>query len=399
MEIDSYQKKLSEILNSIYTNKDFLKSVFQKERRNMQSVKKVFADIIRYYIMSRDEHIYYSYKQIYEKIAEFDKRRPWRVVDGKLNPNFREKYDKWYNEICERIDTNGYITHSFYGKEGELIRKYGLNYTKYWNDEEKNEHNDAQQALVRLLEFFSNTRYRVDSYHTVRFEPSRMPSLDLKLIYFSTPGDTTFLYTLDGSPTILYEQLLQGFISELGDLKGKTKKEKIREILNTRANNLDYLYLSANEKEIKQRYLKQLASDDIDRVVDYYCDGYQGFALVRISDIRNLGIKLGVGDLKETGNNKYSFDELIAKEEERFIETRKYWDKVERVKGNPRKNLFYPSDFFSSDADTHTFSYFENFYSKAEDLDQIPVECVSCIDAFDIIKIKQEMEDRENGER
>ena len=399
MEIDSYQKKLSEILNSIYTNKDFLNSVFQKERRNMQSVKKVYADIIRYYIMSRDEHIYYSYKQIYEKIAEFDKRRPWRVVDGKLNPNFREKYDKWYNEICERIDTNGYITHSFYGKEGELIRKYGLNYTKYWNDEEKNEHNDAQQALVRLLEFFSNTRYRVDSYHTVRFEPSRMPSLDLKLIYFSTPGDTTFLYTLDGSPTILYEQLLQGFISELGDLKGKTKKEKIREILNTRANNLDYLYLSANEKEIKQRYLKQLASDDIDRVVDYYCDGYQGFALVRISDIRNLGIKLGVGDLKETGNNKYSFDELIAKEEERFIETRKYWDKVERVKGNPRKNLFYPSDFFSSDADTHTFSYFENFYSKAEDLDQIPVECVSCIDAFDIIKIKQEMEDRENGER
>ena len=399
MEIDSYQKKLSEILNSIYTNKDFLNSVFQKERRNMQSVKKVYADIIRYYIMSRDEHIYYSYKQIYEKIAEFDKRRPWIIIDGKLNPNFREKYDKWYNEICERIDTNGYITHSFYGKEGELIRKYGLNYTKYWNDEEKNEHNDAQQALVRLLEFFSNTRYRVDSYHTVRFEPSRMPSLDLKLIYFSTPGDTTFLYTLDGSPTILYEQLLQGFISELGDLKGKTKKEKIREILNTRANNLDYLYLSANEKEIKQRYLKQLASDDIDRVVDYYCDGYQGFALVRISDIRNLGIKLGVGDLKETGNNKYSFDELIAKEEERFIETRKYWDKVERVKGNPRKNLFYPSDFFSSDADTHTFSYFENFYSKAEDLDQIPVECVLCIDAFDIIKIKQEIEDRENGER
>ena len=126
MEVDSYQKKLSEILNSIYTNKDFLKSVFQKERRNMQSVKKVYADIIRYYIMSRDEHIYYSYKQIYEKIAEFDKRRPWRVVDGKLNPNFREKYDKWYNEICERIDTNGYITHSFYGKEGDLIRKYGF---------------------------------------------------------------------------------------------------------------------------------------------------------------------------------------------------------------------------------------------------------------------------------
>lgn len=399
MEIDSYQKKLSEILNSIYTNKDFLNSVFQKERRNMQSVKKVFADIIRYYIMSRDEHIYDNYDQIYKKIAEFDKRRPWIIVDGKLNPNFREKYDKWYNEICERIDTNGYITHSFYGKEGELIRKYGLNYTKYWDDEEKNEHFNAQQALVRLLEFFSNTRYKADSYHTVRFKPSRMPSLDLKLIYFTTPGDTTFLYTLDGSPTILYEQLLQGFISELGDLKGKTKKEKIREILNTRANNLDYLYLSANEKEIKQRYLKQLASDDIDRVVDYYCDDSQGFALVRIADIRNLGIKLGVGDLKETENNKYSFDELIAKEEERFIETSKYLDKVERVKGNPRKNLFYPEHFFSSDANTHTFSYFENFYAKAEDLDQIPVECVSCIDAFDIIKIKQEIEDRENGER
>ena len=67
-----------------------------------------------------------------------------------------------------------------------------LNYTKYWNDEEKNEYINAHQALVRLLEFFSNTRYRVDSYHAVRFEPSRMPSLDLKLIYFTTPGDTTF---------------------------------------------------------------------------------------------------------------------------------------------------------------------------------------------------------------
>ena len=399
MEVDSYQKKLSEILNSIYTNKEFLMSVFQKERRNIQSVINVFADIIRYYIMSRDEHIYDNYEQICKKEAEFVERIPNRINDGKLNMNFREEYDEWYNELCERIDTNGYITHSFYGKEGDLIRKYGLNYTKYWNDEEKNEYINAQQALVRLLDFFSNTRYKVDPYHTVKFKPSKIPSLDLRLIYFTTPGDITFLYTLDASPTILYEQLLKGYISELEDLKGKTKKEKIREILNTRANNLDYLYLDTNEEELKQNYLEQLASGDIDKVVDYYCDGNQGFALVRIADIRNLGIKLGVGDLKETGNNKYSFDELIDKEEERFIETKKYWGKVERVKGNPRKNLFYPEHFFSSDADTQTFSYFENFYAKAEDLDHIPVECVLCIDAFDIIKIKQEIEDRENGER
>lgn len=397
MEVDSYQRKLSEILNSIYTNKGFLKSVFQKERRNIQSVINVFADIIRYYIMSRDEHIYDNYEQICKKEAEFVERIPNRINDGKLNTNFHEEYDEWYNEICERIDTNGYITHSFYGKEGDLIRKYGLNYTKYWNDEEKNEYINAQQALVRLLDFFSNTRYKVDPYHTVKFKPSKIPSLDLRLIYFTTPGDTTFLYTLDASPTILYEQLLKGFISELGDLKGKTKKEKIREILNTRANNLEYLYL--NSKELKQKYLEQLASGDIDKVVDYYCDGYQGFALVRIADIRNLGIKLGVGDLKETGNNKYSFDELIAKEEERFIEIRRRRGMVEHVKGTPRKNLHYPRDFFSSDASSRTFSCFENFYAEAEDLDQIPVECVSCLNAFDIIKIKQEMEDRENGER
>lgn len=399
MEVDSYQKKLSEILNSIYTNKEFLMSVFQKERRNMQSVKKVFADIIRYYIMSRDEHIYDNYEQICKKEAEFDERIPNRINDGKLNMNFREEYDEWYNEICERIDTNGYITHSFYGKEGDLIRKYGLNYTKYWNDEEKNEYINAQQALVRLLDFFSNTRYKVDPYHTVKFKPSKIPSLDLRLIYFTTPGDTTFLYTLDASPTILYEQLLKGYISELEDLKGKTKKEKIREILNTRANNLDYLYLDTNEEELKQNYLEQLASGDIDKVVDYYCDGNQGFALVRIADIRNLGIKLGVGDWGETGNNKYSFDELIAKEEERFIEIRRRRGMVEHVKGTPRKNLHYPRDFFSSDAISRTFSCFENFYAEAEDLDQIPVECVLCIDAFDIIKIKQEIEDRENGER
>ena len=67
MEVDSYQRKLSEILNSIYTNKGFLKSVFQKERRNIQSVINVFADIIRYYIMSRDEHIYDNYEQICKK--------------------------------------------------------------------------------------------------------------------------------------------------------------------------------------------------------------------------------------------------------------------------------------------------------------------------------------------
>ena len=160
---------------------------------------------------------------------------------------------------------------------------------------------------------------------------------------------------------------------------------------------MEYLYL--NSKELKQKYLEQLASGDIDKVVDYYCDGYQGFALVRIADIRNLGIKLGVGDLKETGNNKYSFDELIAKEEERFIEIRRRRGMVEHVKGTPRKNLHYPRDFFSSDASSRTFSCFENFYAEAEDLDQIPVECVSCLNAFDIIKIKQEMEDRENGER
>ena len=109
---------------------------------------------------------------------------------------------------------------------------------------------------------------------------------------------------------------------------------------------------------------------------------------------------MGEADVIRRGFAKKSgTEQFIPEIKERFIETKKYWGKVERVKGNPRKNLFYPSDFFSSDADTQTFSYFENFYAKAEDLDHIPVECVLCIDAFDIIKIKQEIEDRENGER
>lgn len=399
LENDPYQKKLSEILTALYANKEFLESVLLKTRKSVQSVKYAFADIIRYYIMSRDENIYENYEQICEKDAEFNKSRPRLITDdGKIDPNYREKYSKWYHEICERIDTNGYLTHSFYGKEGELIRKYGLNYTKHWSEEEKYEYMEAQQALIRLLKFFNNSTYKVNSYRTIRFESSRMPSLDSRLIYFTTPGDTTFLYTLDGSPTILYEQLLRGFNDELGDLKGKTKKEKIREILKNRAKNLKYLGIRSEAEEI-QKYGKQFASSDIDTVVDYYCYGNQGFALVRIADIRNSNIKLGVGDLKETGNNEYSFDELIAREEERIIESKKNWDNIKRVKGNPRESMYYPEEFFSSDADTQTWSFFENFCAKAEDLDCIPVYCVFCLDAFDVLKTIQEIKSRENDER
>ena len=149
LENDPYQKRLSEILTALYSNKGFLESVLLKKRKSVQSVKYAFADIIRYYIMSRDEDIYENYEQICEKDAEFNKSRPRLITDdGKIDPNYREKYSKWYHEICERIDTNGYLTHSFYGKEGELIRKYGLNYTKHWSEEEKYEYMEAQQALM-----------------------------------------------------------------------------------------------------------------------------------------------------------------------------------------------------------------------------------------------------------
>ena len=151
---DQYSEKLAQILENYYTNEEFLKSIINIfSKHKMKEKKKFLIIILKYYIMSRDPKTYYSYQDIlnkYNNIHHFDITRG---VEG--IKEHRRKYD----ELCDNIENYGYITHSFYGKEGEYLRKYGLNYIAHLSQEEYEEYINAKYALYGLIDFFHGATY------------------------------------------------------------------------------------------------------------------------------------------------------------------------------------------------------------------------------------------------
>ena len=380
---DPYHERLAEILSDIYANPEFIKNMFETLNfKGTNGIRIKFGEIIKYYLMSRDKKKYGDYKTLAKEISRFYEGRPSNIINNRYDPSLQLEWDR---KIWDNADEKGFITHSFYGKEGNYIRRYGLNYFKYISEEEKKEYLEAEDALYRLLDFFNGAKYTVKGYRDITFGNRKYVDRNNRLIYFTTPGQTTFLYTLGDCPTLLFETLLRYYDMELGILKDKNKTDRVKEILINRAKNLQH----SKSIQIDESTI----INDINTVVDYYCSGMPGFVLVRIKDVRQQNIKFGTGDIDEIDNKEYIFDELILQE----VQSKK-GEQVESY----RNNLSIEWDFLSLSPNLPTKSRLEDFYAKASDLDNIPVQCVSCLDLFDIIKLKQQIEQEKkekNGER
>ena len=370
---NDYSIELARILGHLYTSKSFLESIINSiYKKNTAEIKKAFANILKYYIMSRDEKAYQSYDKYLKEIDNFEHIR-----------RDQEEYD----DICQNIK-DGYITHSFYGKEGDFIKKYGLNYRVHLSDNEFYEYYNAKYALYELIQFFYGAEYRIEnggcSFSLYNYY-EMIPSDQCERTYFSTPGGTTFLYSIANSPAALYEGPLTRISEELRNSIGDSKQSAIKNVLSRRVENAMYfdgIYPEKGDKE----FIKSL----IDRVVDFYCKGNPGFALVRISDIKNRKILFGSGDAKNSSDFKYEFEMLVESQLNRTSIKKKSVT-------NPNYN--YIKDFFSYSVSTPTLSILEDFCAKTEDLEGIPVFCVPCFDEYDIIKLIKEMENPESAIR
>ena len=389
---DQYSEKLAQILENYYTNEEFLKSIINISDRNKRRiVMDDFAIILKYYIMSRDMKTYDNMQDILKKYINIHR------LDIKRGGKAFEEYRRKYDELCDNIENYGYITHSYYGKEGEYLKKYGLNYIAHLSQEEYEEYINAKYALYGLIDYFREAKYSINKRKSPIFLFNHYEVIPIdrnERLYFSTPGDTTFLYTVGHRPAALYEGPLNKYSDQLDVFSNNSKESAIKSILQARVEDAYFEPNSYPEMEDTE-FIKHL----IETIVNFYCTGLPGFALVKISDVKQRNICFGIGAATERKDFKYNFDALVLKEEERYIESRKYLDKVIRQPNNPRKNLYYPEHFLSSDSSFPTYSVFENFCAKSKDLEGIPVYCVPCFDEYDIIKFIKEIENPKSSNR
>ncbi len=411
---DTYSTKLAEGLNKLYTDSDLYYSFIQENKyTDILNIKIELATILKYYIESRDDNFDTNFFELQAKrntffhqsgplsflekceeiqkmdISEDEKKEKVRML--------RKSFQMKNNENAENIGEKGFISHSFYGKEGEYIRKYGLNYINYLSRDEQKEYVQAKHALVWLINFFNNTTLEKDNSSIVYlFESSNQKmKKEVSKIFFTTPGDTTFFYTIAHTPAILYEGPLREYYRELDFTQVKAKKEQIKQILLNRVKLISIKRKNEKAKNEEQKkridFLEEMAIKYVNIVVDFYCSGLPGFALIRIEDIRNSKIKFGTGDIKDASDIKYSFDQLI---DERKKQVCRLYNREDITITN-----MYLQYFFSDDFCLPTTSLLENFCAKSEDLDKIPTYCVSCLDEFDIMKIIEQIKEMDRWAR
>lgn len=406
-EIDSYSTRLAEILNKLYTDKDFYEEIVNIWKGiDILNIRMTLASILEYYIESKDEEIYANYETTENTIKAFRhsynefglNEEKYKIYNMDISNEEKKRrietiasvFKSKRDEVCENIVDGGYISHSFYGKEGEYIKKYGLNYVKYLSRTEQVEYYTAKKALIWLINFFYKTSLKKENGSKISLYNSNNKKMEIEIpkLFFTTPGDTTFLYTVAHTPAILYEGPLRNYNKELKDLQNTTKEEVIKQILQRRVSLISQKRRNEEGKTDEQKrrinILEKRARVCIDLVVDFYCSGLPGFALVRISDIKKAGVKFGLADIEKDSDIQYSFEDLIEERKKQLI-------KKGKLEENINLQKFYMMYFFSDDFDIPTSSRLEDFCARSEDLDRIPAYCVSCLDEFDIVQLMQNL--------
>lgn len=408
---DTYSTKLAEGLNKLYTDLDLYYSFIQENKyTDILSIKIELASILKYYIESRDDNFDTNFFELQTKrktffhqsgplslLEKYEEIQKMDISEDEKNEKvrmLRKSFQMKNKENAENIGEKGFISHSFYGKEGEYIRKYGLNYINYLSRDEQKEYVQAKHALVWLINFFDNiTLERDNSSILYLFNPSnKKMKKEVSKIFFTTPGDTTFLYAIAHTPAILYEGPLREYYKELDFTQVKAKKEQIKQILLNRVKLISIKRKNEKAKNEEQKkridFLEERARKYVDIVVDFYCSGLPGFALIRIEDIRKSEVMFGKRDIKDASDIKYSFDQLIDERKKQLYNR----DNITIID-------MYLRYFFSDDFDFPTTSVLEDFCAKSEDLDKIPTYCVSCLDEFDIMKIIEPIKEMDRWAR
>jgi len=240
--------KLIKNLNKLFTSTKFISSLMQGEDEFSNYVYYKMGRILEYYITTRDENVNYTYEEIEEKLSQID-----------------------YEELRENIIDEGFLTHSFNGNKKAKIEKYGLDYAFKMHKEEMEQHNENRELLNELEQILGTSTF-------VKYLERNENNTYNQSTFVCTPGAKTFHYACRRSPERLYEGPLKGYKKE-PIIVGETKENFLMRVLQKKINE-KYPQNASKEKEY--------AIDIAKKVIDAYCSFSPAFAMISLSEIRDI---------------------------------------------------------------------------------------------------------------
>lgn len=326
---------VSDALNELFGNKKFMQSIIIESNYNIELIKDALANVIKYYITTRDESIDYEYKEIKAKYS------------NKIIPIFKDDNSQEMTKEGKNAIQNGFLTHSFNGYKKERIQKYGLNYMEQVTSEERKEILEARQLLEKLEDYIGKSIYVKNEE-----EKASDSSIHDKIVYLTSPGGKTILYGQNYSPERLYEGPLKQFLGfEEEIIVGETKEDYMFRLAKRKIETL----VSAKEQKKALEVAK--------KVINYYCSKNPCFALIDMTNIQDVHMC----DLIYDENEAITLKEMIKKQGFRTVDD--FYTKDIRHNGVENCNL-------------------ANLVVLSKD---IPKEAVSIVEMMDVFEIKQQV--------
>lgn len=198
-------KELTNILNKIFSNRNFMGNLINNE----ENIEQGLSIVLKYYIATRDTNTNYDYAQIrdmYEIISqkflstELDLKSTFSSDKSAKTLTLQQCAAMKLEGIIEQFRINiidkGFLTHSFNGNKKELIQKYGLGYSsEKLTAEEKKQIARRRKSLLSLEKILGTSSF---------LESQKNNKCYSDIIYLTVPGGKTIHYSLSNSPERLY---------------------------------------------------------------------------------------------------------------------------------------------------------------------------------------------------
>jgi len=117
-------KKVAQIINLYLNRKETFNQLYKSEM-TVEKVKEYIGEIIKYYIMTRDDDIDIDLDDIIGRSIAIQRNAKGYTKNGKYI-----EYNYNIDEIKENTNENGFVTHSFNSYLEEKVRKNGLRTSK-----------------------------------------------------------------------------------------------------------------------------------------------------------------------------------------------------------------------------------------------------------------------------
>ena len=238
---------LSETLNKVLTNPNFMREVVEHE----MDIEEAISIVLKYYIASRDTNTHYSLDQIMELHAKF--------------------LEEHYETARENTVTHGFLTHSFNGYKKDRISRFGFDYEHVPEVQEDIEY--GRRILNELEEILGKSQYTKAEEE----ESNQKHNVSGSRIFLCAPGKETAGFAMRYSPERLYKGPLDGADEEI--IVGETKQQ---------------YYLRILEKKLRAKYVhtdSEMYKRGMEvgkKVIEYYCSKKPCIALVEIDKILDV---------------------------------------------------------------------------------------------------------------